>query len=304
MNDIIDLSYNEINNVLQSAFLPSVKGLNNTTAFYYRKYLLQKLLSAFKWTIPELWNRDYFLYVLFGYGYIAIIDSGVENYGIIPQRCGIYGYNLFYMPTKVRIHNPLLPNINELTIDQDCTVLRVNPNFSSVLDIVDFYAVKLAMIAGDVESNLINSKLSYLFVAGNQTSATSFKKLYDKISQGEPAVIVDKNLLSEDGKKPWELFQQDLSQNYIVSDLLEDMRKLENDFCTKIGIPVTNSEKKERLSTVEVTRNDVETESLIDTWYQRLSDEVAKTNDLFPGLNLKVEKRWNNESDSFNSWSV
>lgn len=304
MIDYSSLSASEINNVLESAFLPPVKGLNNATALYYRKYLFQKLLSAFKWSIPELWNLDYFQYVLFGWGFICIFDSKQDGFGVIPQRCGIYGYNLFYQPRQVRIANPLLPNVSELTIDSDCVVLKINANYTGVLDIIDYYAVKLAMISADIESNLTNSKLSYLFTVKNQASANAVKKLYDQIAQGTPAVVVDKDLLNEDGSINWQVFQQNLSQNYIVSDLLEDMRRLENDFCTKVGIPSTNTEKRERMSEAEVTRNDVETESLIESWLTRLNADISKANSMFPNINLKVERRWQDVGHTVDSGSV
>lgn len=300
----VDLSNSEINNVLQAAFLPPVRGLNNATAFYYRKYLMQKLLSCFEWDIPKLWSRDYFLYVLFGWGFIGIIDTGADKWGVVPQRCGIYGYNLFYMPTKIRVSNPLLPEASEFTINEDCAVLKINPNYTGVMDIVDYYAVKLAMISADIESNLFNSKLSYLFTVGDQAAAATVKKLYDQIAQGTPAVVVDKKILTETGEKSWQVFQQNLKQNYIVSDLLEDMRRVENDFCTKVGIPTTNTEKRERMSESEVTRNDIETESLIDAWLTRLQDDIETANKLFPDINLNVRKRWNNESFSVNTGAV
>lgn len=286
-----DFSNSEINNVLESAFLPPVKGLNNATALYFRKYLFQKMLSAFEWTIPETWSRDYFQFVLFGWGFIAIIDSKDAGFGVIPQRCGISGYNVFYMPNRALVSNPLLPNISELKIHEDCTVLHVNPNYTPVLDIIDYYAVKLAMVTADIENNLFNNKLSYVFAVGNQTAANSFKKLYDQISQGNPAVIIDKELLKEDGSKTWEVFQQNLKQNYLVSDLLEDYRRIENDFCTKVGIPASNTEKRERMSVEEVTRNDIETDSLIDGWLRRLQDDIDETNEMF-NIGLAVKKRW------------
>lgn len=300
-----DLSMSEINNVLQSAFLPPVKGLNNMSALYFRKYLFQKLLSAFKFTIPELWNRDYFQYVLFGWGFICIFDSGADGFGIIPQRCGLSGYNLFYQPRQVIVTNPLLPNVHYKTINEDCAVLKINPNYSGVLDIVDYYAIKMAMLSADIESNLINSKLSYIFTVKNQSTANSVKKLYDQISQGNPAVVVDKDLRNEDGTSNWDVFQQNLSGNYIVSDLLQDMRRIENEFCCKVGIPTMNTEKRERMSEAEITRNDVETESLIDGWIERLNDDISKANKMFPSLNMKVEKRWkDNEVNVVNTGAV
>lgn len=304
MNYKTDLSMSEINNVLESAFLPPVKGLNNLSAIYFRKYLFQKLLSAFKWSLPELWNKDYFQYVLYGIGFICVFDSGEDGFGVIPQRCGIFGYNLYYQPRQVIITNPLLPNARYKTINEDCVVLKVNPNYTGVLDIVDYYAVKMAMLSADLESNLFNSKLSYLFTVKNQATANAVKKLYDKIADGDPAVVVDKDLRNDDGSANWEVFQQNLSSNYIASDLLQDMRRLENEFCCKVGIPTTNTEKRERMSEVEVTRNDIETESLIDGWLERLNDDVKKVNQMFPNVNLKVERRWDNESDSDSTRSV
>lgn len=305
MNYNSDLSMSEINNVLESAILPPVKGLNNITALYFRKYLFQKLLSAFKWTLPELWNKDYFQYILYGIGFICVFDSGADGFGVIPQRCGIFGYNLYYQPRQVVITNPLLPNARYKTINEDCVVLKINPNYTGVLDIIDYYAVKMAMLSADLESNLFNSKLSYLFTVKNQATANAVKKLYDQISQGNPAVVVDKDLRNEDGSANWEVFQQNLSSNYIASDLLQDMRRIENEFCCKVGIPTTNTEKRERMSEVEVTRNDIETESLIDGWLERLTDDVNKVNQMFPNVNLKVERRWNNnESNIVGTGSV
>lgn len=300
-----DLTFSEVNNVLESAILPPVNGLNNFTALYFRKYLMQKLLSAFKWSLPELWNRDYFQYILFGYGYICIFDSKEDGFGIIPQRCGITGYNLFYQPREAIVTNPLLPHTRNLTINENCVVLKINPNYTGVLDIVDYYAVKMAMLSADIESNLINSKLSYVFTVKNQATANAVKKLYDQIAQGNPAVVVDKDLRNEDGSANWEVFQQNLSSNYIVSDLNQDMRRIENEFCCKVGIPTTNTEKKERMSEVEVTRNDVETETLIDGWLERLTDDINKANAMFPNINLKVERRFNNnESNTISTGSV
>ena len=273
----VNFSMSEINNILESAILPPVKGLNNLTALYYRKYLFQKLLSAFKWEMPELWDRDYFQYVLFGWGFICIFDSGVDGFGVIPQKCGLSGFNLFYKPREAIITNPLLPSVKQKIINEDCVVL---------------------------ESNLINSKLSYIFTVKNQNTANSVKKLYDQISQGNPAVVVDKDLRNEDGSSNWEVFQQNLSSNYIVSDLLQDMRRLENEFCCKVGIPTMNTEKRERMSEAEVTRNDVETESLIDGWMERLKDDIIKVNKMFPTVKLNVERRWNYESNNVNLRAV
>ena len=60
------------------------------------------------------------------------------------------------------------------------------------------------------------------------------------------------------------------------------------------------------MSESEVTRNDIETESLIDGWLERLNDGISKANKMFPNLNLAVRKRWgdNDESNVINSRPV
>ena len=59
------------------------------------------------------------------------------------------------------------------------------------------------------------------------------------------------------------------------------------------------------MSEVEVTRNDVETETLIDGWIERLNDDIQKVNKMFPTVNLKVERRYNTDAvNTVNSRSV
>ena len=45
------------------------------------------------------------------------------------------------------------------------------------------------------------------------------------------------------------------------------------------------------MSVEEVTRNDIETDSLIDGWLRRLQDDIDETNAMF-NIGLAVKKRW------------
>ena len=67
---------------------------NNRLRNYFRKYLLQKAISVFKWNLPEEWDEDYFLYTLYGMGFISILNTA--RYGVICQQCAPGGYNLYY----------------------------------------------------------------------------------------------------------------------------------------------------------------------------------------------------------------
>ena len=82
--------YYQTANIIGSAVVPgAINVLKNSTGAYFAKYLLEKAISVFKWKLPETWNRDYFLYVLYAWGYIAVVET--NKYGVICQAGVPYG---------------------------------------------------------------------------------------------------------------------------------------------------------------------------------------------------------------------
>ena len=259
---------------------------------FFQRYLLQKAISVFKWKMPSMWSRDYFLYTLYCWGFIAIVNT--DKFGVIPQGCGLKGYNVFYQPRSVIIQNPLISHTLEPEIGRNCVLLKLQPDFGGIMDLVSFYAQEMALASEAVDVNLLNSKLSYVFTASNKNAAESLKKLYDRIASGEPAVVVDKALYNDDGSVCWEAFQQNVGQNYIVSDLLSDLRKIEAEFDTKVGIPNANTDKKERLISDEVNANNVETRNLPELWLESLRQGCEEARKMF-GIDLSVD--WRNQPE-------
>ena len=261
---------------------------NTVLVGYFRRYLLQKAMSVFKWKLPDTWQRNYFLFVLYCWGYIAILET--DRFGVIPQQCGLRGYNVFYQPTHVIVTNPLLKGIREPRIGEECVLMKLQPDYGGIMDLVNFYAEELALCSEAVSVNLLNSKLSYVFTAQNKSTAESFKMIFDKIASGQPAVVQDKNLLGDDGKPAWQAFNQDLKTTYIAGDVLSDMRKIEAMFCTDIGLPNANTDKRERLISNEVNANNVETFSRADMWLEELKRSCEEARDMF-GIELDVDWR-------------
>lgn len=260
--------------------------------FQYSRYLLQKAISVFVWAMPATWNRAYFLYVLYCFGRLAIVNT--DRFGVIPQACGLMGYNVFYQPTNAIISNPLLTGILEPRIDRECVVLKLQPDYGGIMDIVNTYANLLAecVLAADV--NLVNSKTAFGFYTDKKNVADAVKKAYDEAVNGQPLIVTDKSLAGMDGKNGLESFFRDVKQSYILTDLLSDMRKIEAMFDTDIGIPNANTDKRERLITDEVNANNVETYSKCALWLEELQGECAKARDMF-GINLSVT--WRNPPD-------
>ncbi len=281
-------SYDFINTVHGTVTPSTIHVQDSLLTAYFRKYLLQKVLSVFEWKMPATWSKDYFLYTLFGYGYLAIVNT--NKYGVIPQQCGLRGFDIFYRPTHAVIANPLLTGILEPKIDKQCVIIKVQPDYGSIMDMVNYYAAMMALSAETASTNLLNSKLSYVFAAENKQAAESFKKLYDKIASGEPAVVIDKSLYNSDGSKAWEAFEQNVGQNYIVGEILTDLRKWENMFNTDIGIANANTDKKERLVVAEVEANNEETTSKASLWLEQMLEACEKARDMF-GIELSVDWR-------------
>lgn len=276
-------------NVYNSAFSPSIVHAQNTgLSRFYQRYLLQKAMSVFKWTMPKEWSKDYFLYCLYCWGFISVINT--DKFGVIPQGCSLRGYDVMYRPTHAVISNPLLSGILEPQIGTQCTLFRLQPDYGGVMDLVSFYADMMALTAESVAVNLVNSKLAYVFRAGNKAQAESFKKMFDQIAAGLPAVFVDKTLTNEDNSLNWSEFSNDLKGNYLLSDLLSDMRKIESMFLTEIGIPNANTDKRERLISDEVNANNFEVKSKCELWLEELQKTAKETRNLF-GIDIDVTWR-------------
>ena len=280
--------YDYINTIDSSQQPANMHVLNTQVGRFYQRYLLKKALSVFKWTLPEWWDENYFLYVLYCRGYAAIFDSG--KFGVIPQECGLQGYNVFYRPTHVVIANPLL-DIKRRKIDEDCVLMQLQPDYMGVLDLCGHYAEKMALASAAINQNLWHTKIATVFFAKSDAEQQTIKKAYDRMTDGSPMVVVNKNLWNTDGDLNYEVFNRDVKQSYVISDLISDLRKIEAEFDTRIGVPNANTDKRERLITDEVNANNVETHILADMWMDSIQDGIRKTKQLFD-IDLKCEWRY------------
>lgn len=292
-------SYEE--NLYNSNFSPSTVHVNNTKLrAYFQKYLLQKAISVFKWRLPEDWDEDYFKYTLYGLGYIAVLET--RSFGVICQGGALGGYNLYYRPSYIIITNPLIKKSITANINRDCAIIKLQPDYSSIMDIVTYYADQMALASEALGMNLFNVKTGIVFGADDKALSESYKKMFDKINSGDPAVVVGKKLFDQDGKPAWFPFVQNMKQNYIASDVLSDMRKIEAMFDTDIGIPNANTDKKERLVTDEVNANNVETATRCELWLESIRKGIDQANKMY-GLDISVDWRVDPKKDIKDNWT-
>lgn len=277
-------------NTMDSIIMESTMKVSNAPiSFFFKRYLLQRAMSVFKWTLPKNWSKKYFLYVLYCYGNVGILRT--DKFGVIPQMCTLSGYDVYYQPSHILVANPLLRGEKRLRIGSQCTLLTMTNDYGSLMDLVGVFGDLLALCIETGSTNISNSRLSYVFGAGNKAMANSFKSMLDDVLSGKPGVVYDKELNKEDGTANWAPFVQNVGQNFIAGDVLDVWRDLTNIFDSFIGLPSANTEKKERLITDEVQVNQAETETLVDMWYENWKDVIKESKALFGNLDWDVEWR-------------
>ena len=277
-------------NAASSAPIPAtVALLDNATAAFYSRYLLKRAMAALQFDIPEEWDKTYFLYTLFGFGFGAVLE--LPEYGIIWQHGTLAGRDLYYQPKRFLLTNPVLPN-KELRVHDECVLVKLQPDYCGFSDIVATYANRLALSYEAWNMNTQNSKLAYVGFFENKAAANTFKAVFDSIQEGNPAAVTGRGLYDDQGRPRWGTFAQDLRANYIAPLISSDMRNIMNEFDSFVGIP-NNPEwaKRERSVVDEVNSNNVETDTILDLSIRTIRDGFAEANEKY-GLSLTVKKRY------------
>lgn len=264
-----------------------VDGVANTSSIYYQNKLLKQILARFEFSLPVGWDRDYFLTTLFREGHITVTDTPV---GVVALRSGLTGINIYDHPTRAIFANPVIGNF-ERTIDVDCAVIKLQYDYQGVGWMLQRYATLLSMCDSGIAVNLMNTKATYVFGATSKGQSESYKKMYDDITQGNPAVFVNGDSINKEM-----MFTMPAKENFIADDLQLLKRKIYNEFLTDIGINNTNLDKRERLTDDEVNANNEEVKFNIMHWYDNIQEGIERANILFPEINLTCKIRDYNEN--------
>lgn len=288
------LNYEKIN-IGAGTYNPSpVKAYNNITFNYWYRWLFQRATSVFDFTLPDEWQgkrKDFFLWCLFKYGFVAITYT--EKFGYIFHPCTLAGYDLYYQPVRAIITNPVYKA--ELKIGEDCELLKMTPDYFGVVDIIAYYAEKLSTLDGAINMSLINNKFAFMLMAKNKPMAEALKKVMDKINKGEPTIIVDQKVFNDkvDGEEPWQFLERpNLKQSYITTEQLQDFNTILNNFDAEIGIPTIPYQKKERMVTSEAESRILDSSAKSIVWYECMESSIKTIHDIYPALTLDVKMRY------------
>lgn len=256
--------------------------LNNLTYRQYLNRLTELAISMFEWkNLPDTVDARYLELHLFETGCMVYFKDDVIGDlcldCIVNGRLDVYG-------------NPLLRraysgynNYQKLLTYKDSVIIWNNYlHCNSILD-VEMFARRLYNIDRIIDINA-NAQKTPVLVQGNEKQRLTLLNLYKEYDGNAPFIFGDKNLdintlkaLSTDAP-------------YVCDKLYQLKTEIWNEALTYLGISNINIQKKERLITDEVTRNQGGT---IASRYSRLESRrqaVEKINDMF-GTNIEVNYR-------------
>lgn len=256
--------------------------LNNLTYRQYLNRLTELAISMFEWkNLPDTIDARYLELHLFETGcMIYFNDDVIGNLCldcIVNGRLDVYG-------------NPLLRraysgynNYQKLLKYNNSVIIWNNYLHSnSILD-VEMFARRLYNIDRIIDVNA-NAQKTPVLLQGSEKQRLTLLNLYKEYDGNAPFIFGDKNLDINSLKA--------FSTNapYVCDKLYQLKTQIWNEALTYLGISNINIQKKERLITDEVTRNQGGT---IASRYSRLESRrqaVEKINDMF-GTNIEVNYR-------------
>lgn len=259
----------------------SVRGYDNTTFLFYQDLLYRKIKGNFEIVAPKEWDIGYILEGLILNGVICVTDSKV---GVVPLKSGLSGINVFDRPTDCNIANSVLGSFSR-KIDVDCVALKIDDRYNSLRNLINRFAQRLAMCDASIDVNLLNTRVAMVFDCADSKQVETAKSVYDKISQGEPAVFL------RSGANPLNselsVMFANVKNTYIANDVQCEKRTIMEEFLTEIGINNCNVDKQARLNEAEVNSNNDELNINTDMWRRNLEIGSKQVREMY-GVDFSI----------------
>lgn len=256
--------------------------LNNRTYVQYVNRLTELAISMFEWTgLPESVDSRYIELHLFSNGCMVYFDDEVMGNLCLDctynGRLDVYGYPILRRAySSYNGYNRLLKNSNSVIIWNNLLHIPSEADIRA-------YARRLWMLDRIIDVNA-NAQKTPILVQGNEKQRLSLVNLYQEYDGNAPVIFGDSSLNTEGLKSI------STGAPYVADRIYELKTQIWNEALTYLGISNINIQKKERLITDEVTRNQGGT---VASRYSRLEarrQAVEKINDMF-GTNIKVNYR-------------
>lgn len=257
--------------------------MNNATYMQYFNRLMELSVSMFEWkNLPSTCDVRYLELALFMNGSAVFFqDDVLEDYVALDVVCSgrldVYGNPVLRKAySRYNNYQKLLKGSNSVIIWNN--YLRTN----SVLD-VEMFAKRLYNLDRIIDVNA-NAQKTPILIKCDETQRLTMLNVYKEYDGNSPVIFGDKALNSNG------LEVLSTGAPYVADKIYQLKTQIWNEALTYLGISNINVQKKERLITDEVTRNQGGT---IASRYSRLEsrrEAVRKINEMF-GLNIEVNYR-------------
>lgn len=254
---------------------------NNATYLQYYMHIAELAMSMFEWkNLPDTVDARFLELTLFEDGQIVFFKD--EELGYLCLQCAVNGgFNVYRIPTNRRAY---AVNGYQKNLTENDSVIIYN-NFlrtNSMLDVRNF-AERLYNIDRAIDVN-INAQKTPILIKCDEQQRLTMLNTYQQYDGNQPVIFGDKALNTN-------AFQVLNTGAPLVADKLYVLKtQLWNECLTYLGISNINVQKKERLITDEVTRNQGGT---IASRYARLEarrQACDQINRMF-GLNVSCDYR-------------
>lgn len=255
--------------------------LNNYTYMQYYNRLTELAINMYEWkNLPDSVDERFLELTLFSDGMAVFFRDPVLDY--LCLQCKIGG-NLDVYRIPIR-RTAYATNGYNMPLSSDDSVIIFNNylHTNSLLDI-EMYARRLYNIERAIDVN-VNGQKTPVMVRGTENQRLTLKNLYMQYDGNEPFIFGDKDLDLDTLK----VLKTD--SPYVADKLNVLKRQIWNEALTYLGIENSNTEKKERLVSDEITSNLGGVEAQRFTRLNARRQAAKKINNMF-GLNIEVDFR-------------
>lgn len=227
--------------------------MNNRTYIQYYNRLMELAMSMFRWkNLPSTVDERYLELCLFAKGFSVFFkdEDLSENQGeggYLAMECMIGGdLNVYRIPNHRRAYAPNGYN-KELTQNDSVLIFNNYLHTNSMLDI-EMFAKRLYNLDRIVDVNA-NAQKTPVLILCDETQRLTMKNLYKQYEGNEPFIFGNKAL----DVKGLTVLKTDAP--YVADKIYNLKTQIWNEALTYLGIANINTQKKERMITDEVVRN-------------------------------------------------
>lgn len=255
--------------------------MNNSQFLLYYNRLVELAICMFEWkNIPDSIDPRYLELCLFSEGKAIWFKD--EVLGDLALRCTISGgFDVYRVPLRRRAY--AINGYNKELTNDDSVIIWNNYLRTNTMPMVENYAKRLYNLDRVIDINA-NAQKTPLFIRCEENQLLTMKNMYMKYDGNMPVIFADKNTST----MPIQVLQT--GAPYVADQIQMLKTQLWNEALTFLGISNTNTMKRERLISDEITRNEGGT--LANRYSRLISRQEAadKINKMF-GLNISVEFR-------------